>query len=181
VDEITVELALKTLGDSGKKYVPESDLIAAKKGLEDRLSGVQGELATSKADLDSRHQDVLNAQAALKEAEGKLSTLSGSTTKSAEENKGLKQQLVEATKSREDAVSRLLGLRRLAITAKIPKMDQAELEKMTPEQLDALETTIKHLPDGTKPTYDGGSGGGGGGSDLSARKKIVAGLGDRDK
>jgi len=181
MEGITVEAALEFLKASGTPYVKESDLIAAKKGLETSLGQVRTELATLKAESDSRHQELLDAQAALKGAEDKLSTTNTSAGKSAEEVKGLKQQLVDATKSREDAVNALLGLRRLAITAKVPKMDQGELEKMTPEQLDALEITIKHLPDGARQTFDGGGGGGGGGSELSARRKIAAGLADRDK
>ena len=181
MESVTVEVALAALKESGTVYVKESDLLAAKKGLETSLGQVRTELATLKAESDSKHQEVLDAQAALKEAEGKLSTTNTSAGKAAEDIKGLRQQLVEATKSREESAGRLLGLRRLAITTKIPKMDQAELEKMTPEQLDALETTIKHLPDGARPTYDGGSGGGGGGSELRPRQKIAAGLADRDK
>lgn len=174
-----IQAALKALGESGTKYVPERDLIAAKKGLEDRLSTVQADLATARSELDNKHQEVLRVQAALSGAEGKLSD----QTKVAEEVKALKQQLQEATKSRDEVHSTLAVLRRMSIhqASNIP---MAELGKKTPEQLDSLEEALRLVKPGSdkgRQSFDGGTGGGGGTTPARGRDLIKAGLADKER
>ena len=152
--DITVEDALKALSESGTKYVPESDLIAAKKGLESKLAETQANLATSRSDLDSKHQDVLRLQAAVKEAEGKLSSDQASKDKLAD----LEKQLKEATDGRDALANQIIGLRRLHIfNAAGGKIQMADLEKKDASQLSALEEALKLVGVTTgSQTFDGG-------------------------
>ena len=125
-DAITVEDALKALSESGKRYVPESDLIAAKKGLETQLSEVQAGLATTRMELDTKHQDVLRLQAAVTDAEAKLSNTKASQDKLTE----LEKQLKAATEGRDVLSNQIIALRRLSIyNASGGKVPMAELEK----------------------------------------------------
>lgn len=152
-DAITVEDALKALTESGKRYVPESDLIAAKKGLETQLSEVQAGLATTRMDLDSKHQDVLRLQAAVTDAEAKLSTTKASQEKLTE----LEKQLKAATEGRDVLSNQIIALRRLSIyNASGGKVPMAELEKKDATQLAALEEALKLVGTTTGQTFDGG-------------------------
>jgi len=151
-DEITVEQALEALSKSGRKYVPESDLIAAKKGLEDRIGTVQADLATARSNADAQYQEVLRLQAAVKDAETKLS----SSAASKEELDKLTKQLREATDGRDALVTQIAGLRMLSIHERT-KIPMDELKGKTNEQLSALEEALRLVKPATGgQSFDGG-------------------------
>lgn len=172
-----VQAALKVLSDSGKKYIPESDLIAAKKGLESQVSDLQGQVTTVRTDLDAKHQALLSETAARQRAESSLSDQS----KLSEQIKALQKELGDATKSRDEHKATLVELKRLSVAQRsnIP-MDQ--LATKTEAQLDALDEALKLVKPGPgQPGYDGGTGGTGGTERLTGRQQIKAGLKDRGR
>src|SRR4030042_2818200 len=151
--DITVEDALKALSESGKKYVPESDLSAAKKGLEGQLSEVQAGLATARTELDSKHQDVLRLQAAVTDAEAKPPSSKASQDKLTE----LEKQLKAAIEGRDALSNQIIALKRLSIyNASGGKVPMDQLEKKDVTQLAALEEALKLVGTLTGQTFDGG-------------------------
>jgi predicted RNase H-like nuclease (RuvC/YqgF family) len=176
-----VQAALKVLSEAGRKFVPESDLIAAKKGLEGQISDIQTQLATARTDLDAKHQALLGETAAREKAEASVAE----SSRLGEKVKELEQKLREATTGRDQLLQQMVGLKRLqvaemskAIGTEIPA---AELEKKTEQQLDSLIEALKLVKPGAKPGFDGGAGGGGGEGITGGRALIKAGLKDHNR
>lgn len=176
--ELTVEAALKFLADSGTKYVKESDLIAAKKGLESQVEGIRTELEASKGLADSKHQDLLKKTAELEEAGRNLSE----AQKLGDQLKEAQDKLKEATTRGDQDANTLADVRRLAIHQKAG-VSIEDLKKKTPAELTSLEEALKLIPAdqlkgaGSKQSFDGGTGGEGGtGARKTGRQLIKDGL-----
>jgi len=179
-NEDPVAAALATLAGSGKKYVPESDLIAAKKGLDGKIGTLESELTTTKASLDAKHDALLKETAAKEAVEAKVSEASALKEKIDK----LTKELGEATTGRDQITKKLVDLKRLAIHQRTKgKMTMEDLGKKTEEHLDSLIESLDALSPETKgqQTYDDGTGGTGGTAPKGGRSLIKAGLGDRDR
>ncbi len=149
----------------GRKVVPESDLIAAKKSLEgaaDQAQTVHNEaIDKARLDLSSTQQEVAALNAKLQEAEKARSAGATPDTDVA----GIKEKL-ESAESRIETLSKEVGesleMRRayLALQYSIPVDKLSEKNK---EQLDSFEEALKAVAtsrgNGPGPYAVGGTGG----------------------
>lgn len=171
--EITVEAALDFLSKSGKKYIPESDLIAAKKGLESKVEELTTTIESLRTQADEKHQALLTKTAELEEAGRKLSE----AQKLGPQLKEVQGQLTEATKRGDEASSVLADVRRMAIHQKAG-IPFEELKSKTPDELSNLESALKLIPEdklGGRPrqSFDGGGGGEGGTGDRRSGRQLI--------
>ncbi len=151
----------------GKKYVKESDLIAAKEGLQKQIETAQTAHNKAVDDLklqvSSAQGEVAKANAALEEA--KKAREPGAI--SAEEFAKAKKEAEDAKKELDTTRTSTLDMRRKLIMAtyNIPAgSDTAKaMESKTSDQLDALEEALKalHGAKGGPGNYLAGGGGGG--------------------
>lgn len=130
----------------GKKVVHESDLIAAKRSLEQKLEEQQTIHNTA---IDKAKVDLSEAQQAVAAANAKVQTLEQASTTGAvseEDAARSKQELDAAKGSAEQATAKALELRRQNILLKSGGAVTAEqLEGKTEEQLDSFEEALKAL------------------------------------
>jgi uncharacterized Zn finger protein len=151
----------------GKSYVKESDLIAAKEGLQRQIESAQtvhnSAIDKVKLELSTAQTEVAKANVALEEA--KKARVTGDI--SAEEMSKVKKEADDAKAELAKLQPTTLGLRRQLIMAtyQIPaNSDTAKaMETKTSAQLDALEEALKalHGARGGPGNYlVGGSGGG---------------------
>ena len=135
----------------GKKMVRESDLIAAKQGLESKLETQQTAhnqaIDAVRLELSSEQQRVASLTAELsqaKEAQGQ-----GATTN--EEVAGIKQQLTEA-QTRVDALSteagKALEYRKALLKTQYPGVTDEQLADKDMKALDSFEEALKALASG---------------------------------
>jgi len=176
VDDDAVKAAMQTLAESGRKYVPESDLIGAKKSLEAQVADIQAQLATARADLDAKHQALLSEAAAREKAEATVAE----SSKLGEKVKELEKKLSEATTGRDQLQQQMVGLKRLQVAQLAKELGNEipadQLVAKTEQQLDSLLEALKFVKPGAKPGFDGGAGGAGGEVPTSGRALIKAGL-----
>lgn len=152
----------KTTDD--RKMVPESDLIAVKRGLEKQVEDVKSASAQVISDLkstaDKHYQSLLQEQTAKTAVEEELKKASA---KVADVEK-LQTDLTNATTSREQLGTELLGLKRSNLSLQYGVTD-VQLEGKSLEQLSTLEDALKLVgPSKGTRNYDV-SGGGGGSAD----------------
>lgn len=130
----------------GKKVVHESDLIAAKRSLEQKLEEQQ---TVHNDAIDKSKVEVSDAQQAVAAANAKVQQLeqaSQSGAVSDEEAARSKQELDAAKGSAEQAIAKALELRRQNILLKSGGAVTAEqLEGKTELQLDSFEEALKAL------------------------------------
>ena len=131
---------------NGREVVFTSDLIAAKKSLEGQLAQqqtVHGEaMDKAKLDLSDAQKQIAQLNARLTESE--QARQSGAAA--AEEAARVKQELEAAKSGQEQAVSRVLELRRANIVlASRGVVTEAQLKDRTLSQLDAFEEALKAL------------------------------------
>lgn len=130
----------------GKKVVHESDLIAAKRSLEQRLEEQQ---TVHSAAIDKANVALSESQQAVAAANAKVQTLEQASTTGAvsDEDAARSKQELEAAKSgAEQATAKALELRRQNILLKSAGAVTAEqLEGKTEEQLDSFEEALKAL------------------------------------
>jgi len=147
----------------GKKYVAESDLIAAKESL--KSAAEQAQAAHNEA-MDRAKLELSESQAAIAAANAKIQELEKARSSGAvsdEDTAKVKQELEAAISRAEEAESRSLELRRayLALQYQIPP---EQLKEKNMAQLDSFEEALKALA-----TARGGAGpyaiGGGAGGD----------------
>lgn len=147
----------------GKKVVHESDLIAAKRSLEQKLEEQQ---TIHNEAIDKSKVEISEAQQAVAAANAKVQTLEQASTTGAvsdEDAARSKQELDAAKGSAEQATAKALELRRQNILLKSAGAVTAEqLEGKTEEQLDSFEEALKALAQsrGIGNYATGGTGGG---------------------
>jgi len=147
----------------GKKFVAESDLIAAKRSLEQKLEEQQ---TIHNEAIDKAKVELSEAQQAAAAANAKVQQLEQASTTGAvsDEDAARSKQEIEAAKSSaEQAAAKALELRRQNIILKSGGAVTAEqLEGKTEEQLDSFEEALKALAQsrGIGNYATGGTGGG---------------------
>jgi|TARA_Y100000310_G_scaffold279836_1_gene299197 hypothetical protein len=146
----------------GKKVVPESDLIGAKKGLEGRLEEQQ----TTHADAINRSRQVLDeAQTNLASANARVQELESAQkgAVSTEDIARIEKERDDANTARDGVNTQLLNLKRqvIATTYGVPP---AQLENKTLEELNSFEEAAKAIAStrGGAGNYALGGGGGDG-------------------
>lgn len=161
----------KTGNDNQPKMVLESDLIAAKRGLQTKVDELTTQLTDSQSKGDGHYQsnlkneqEVTRLTAELKEAEKLWHELEGERTAHGqlkESTNKLQKQLLDAH------VANLAG--KYGVPAE-------KLEGKTIEQLAVMEEALQLA--GIKPSgsYDGSAGGGGADKPMTSFEKMVAGL-----
>ena len=130
----------------GKKMVKESDLIAAKQGLEKQLQ-TQQEAHTAAVDavqleLSAARKDSASLSAKLKEAQA----APGQGAVSAEEIARIKQEKEDAlakVAGLEAQANRSLELRRQLLIKQYPGVTEEQLKDKTMVQLDSMEEALK--------------------------------------
>jgi len=130
----------------GKKVVAESDLIAAKKGLE---SQIQTQQTTHSQAMDAIQLDLSAERENVADLTAKLTTAQnaqGEGAVSAEEIARIKQEHTEAL-AKVDALTtqagKALELKKSLLIAKYPGVTAEQLNEKTMEQLDSLEEALK--------------------------------------
>lgn len=143
------------------KMVPESDLIAVKKGLERQLEDLRlsstAQLADAKRQSDTHYQSMLREQGSKEELEKKVQELLTRVTASEDAEKKIK----EATDSRDYLANQMVGLKKAALVSTYPTVTMESLEGKSIQELGTLEEALKLV--GGKPaasTYDAAGSGG---------------------
>jgi chromosome segregation ATPase len=166
----------------GKKYVKESDLIAAKESLTKQLETAQSTHNAAvdklKLDVSAAQTEVAQANAALEEA--KKARTTGDI--SVEELSRVKKEAEEAKTSLASLQTSSLDYRRKYIMAvyNIPVNSEAakNLQNKDAKQLDSFEEALKALHAGRGGAGNYAVGGGGGGaapvSDMDRAKSLIA-------
>lgn len=157
----------------GAKMVPESDLIAVKKGLEKLLDDLRlssaAELTESKRQSDAHYQSMLREQGSREELEKKVLELSSRVTASEDAEKKIK----EATDSRDYLANQMVDLKKAALTHTYPTVTMESLEGKSYQELNTLEEALKLV--GGRPAasnYD--AAGSGGSSTLAGNEGLRA-------
>jgi len=124
------------------KMVPESDLLAVKRGLEkavtDAKASSAAEVAQLTARVDTEHQSVLERQADIERLEKQLTESSANATKA----EGLEASLKVATVERDKANDALLDVTKAKLAAQF-NVPVDSLKEKTQEQLNTLEDALK--------------------------------------
>ena len=159
-----------TSDGEGKKLVPESDLLAIKKGLGEQLDRAKAELEATKKAADDHYQNLLTERASKEEIQKSLQTAQ-EAAKSLEQ---LKAELEAAKKGSEQSTKALLDFRRqyLINLYNVPK---DAVEGKGQQELDSLEQALKIVGAKRGSGIDTGAGGGAK-APTTAREKITAGL-----
>lgn len=148
------------------KMVPESDLIAAKKGLEKQLEDLKlsstAELADAKRQSDAHYQSMLREQGSKEELEKKVQELLSRVTASEDAEKKIK----EATDSRDYLAGQMVDLKKAALVNTYPTVTMESLEGKSYQELGTLEEALKLV--GGKPAASGYDAAGTGGSSTLA-------------
>jgi len=152
----------------GKKYVKESDLIAAKESLQGKFNEAQeshsGIVDKLKVEVSEAQQEVAKANATLKEAQEARS--SGDI--SADDLSKARQEAADTKEALAKSTTEALDMRRQLIktTYKIPADSEVGkgLDDKTAVQLDALEEALKALQAGGQGPGNYALGGGSGGA-----------------
>ena len=156
--------------DSGRKMVPESDLIAVKNSLEGKMSELKVQLEDSKKNADTHYQTVLQERAAKADVEKRLQELQTLAT-SAE---SIKQELEAAKSGRAQLETQLMDIskRRLQELYKVP---ETSIVGKSQRELDIMEEALKLV--GPKNLVTVLTGGGSGNQvPMTAREKTIVGL-----
>lgn len=148
VDEPT-----QTATQPGPSMVPESDLLAVKRGAEKKESELLTQLAEANRVRNETHTNLLQMQAAKEQIEEQLKD--GTANKTQVEELQTKLKEAEATVSQ--LSTKWLDYRRTTISTKL-NMNVDDLKDMNDVQLDALEK----VPATGKPASVDIAGGGGG-------------------
>lgn len=128
----------------GKKYILESDLMAAKNSLEGKMEQAQTAHNTAidaaRLEMSTAQQQIATLNAKIKETETARQTGAVSDDEAAR----VKQELETTKSSLETTQAKSLEYRRELITKQHPGAVSLEnLKDKTPEQLDALEEALK--------------------------------------
>lgn len=173
---------------SGAKLVPESDLLAAKGGLESQVSNLKSQLTDAQKAADENLQRATRAESAAEAVRPELESLRAKAT----QVDTLTSQLQAATEGRTQMETRLLGVRRQELVQKY-KMDEArtkELDNLSMDALESLDQTLSKFGNGVgnnpnpnpgpnqphTSQFDTGGGGGGQQTPLRGRDLIKEGL-----
>jgi len=149
----------KAKGDA-PKMVPESDLLAVKRGLEkavaDAKASSAAEVTQLTARIDTEHQTVIERQADIERLEKQLTESSANATKAEELGASLKT----ATEERDKANSALLEVTKSKLAAQF-NVPVDSLKDKTQVELNTLETALKLVGAKGKVLsgYDTGPGG----------------------
>jgi hypothetical protein len=161
----------------GRKVVYESDLIAAKKSLQEQLESAQ---SVHNEAFDKAKLNLSEAQTQLAAANARVKQMEETAQKGAvsEEDAARQKQEIEAAKSRADtAETRVLELRRDNLLAKFPnRIKPEQLENKTEAELAALEEALKVVSANSGPgeyLIPGGGNGGGSLSDMDRARAII--------
>jgi ABC-type uncharacterized transport system permease subunit len=162
----------KFLGPDGKKYIPESDLIALKNSHEKNLSEAQNAHNTSidgvRVQLSTAQQEIARRDAKIKE----LEEASKSGAISAEEKAKYESELSAAKSSVEQLTNTALEYRRSLMAAKYPSIKPEQLKDKTSVQLDALEEALQAVGAARGAgNYAIGGGSGGGNAPISSTER----------
>lgn len=177
---LTFEMKDKDMLVGGRKVVYESDLIAAKRNLEQQLESAQ---TVHNESIDRAKLDLSVAQTQVATTNAKLGELEKARTAGAvstEDAAKLKVELDTEKARATTATGLLLDLRKRLLLATFPgQVTPAQLENKTPAQLDAFEEALKALASsrgGPGPYAVGGAGAGTGPmSDMDRAKQLLAG------
>lgn len=152
------------VGPDGKKYVPESDLMALKSNHEKAISDTQNAHSTSidglRVQLSTAQQEIAKRDAKLKE----LQDASKTGAFSAEDKARLESELNTTKTTLESVNKSALEYRKQLLTAKYPTIEPAKLEGKTAVQLDALEEALSAVGAARGAGNYALSGGAGGGA-----------------
>ena len=161
--------------NQGRKMVPESDLIAVKKSLEDKVGKLETTVAEAQRIASEHYQNLVSERASGEAARTQLQTLQ----ESVQVLEDLKTQLAASRQAGEDAVKRLLDLRKDTIMTSynVPK---TVLDGKNQHELDVLEEALK-LSGAKKGSGIDTGGGVGASSTKTSRDKILSGLGSMRK
>lgn len=166
------EGATGATGTIAPKMVPESDLLAVKKGLEKQLAdnteAAKGILVEAKTKADTNYQDMLRERASREELEGKLTGLTTKTTELEEKLKNAGDSSELVTKLQND----LLGLKKERLMTEY-KLTAEELEGKSIQEIDLLSEAMKLAKAKTTSNYDLG-GGQGAGAPLTGNEGLRA-------
>ena len=147
----------------GKKWVPESDLLAVKKGLGEQLESAKSVSSQAITDLkttsDQHYQASLAEKTAKEAVEAKLIEANAKV----EDIEKLRTGLANATTSREQLEPKLLDLKKANLGLQYG-VTEAQLDGKNLEQLNTLEEALKLVGPSKARNYDI-SGGGGGSAD----------------
>lgn len=175
---------------SGPKLVQESDLLAAKGGLEAEIRGLKDSLATKTTEADNTLQRAIRAEQAVETVKTETAPLK----EKAAQVDSLTAQLQAATARGTETENRLVGVRRAEIARKFNLAGDKlkELDTLSYDQLNNMEETLTKWgpPPGTSTppgntqqqppnrSFDNGGGGGNqpGSTDLRGRDLIKQGL-----
>lgn len=145
-------------GNAQVKMVPESDLIAVKKGSEkavaDTVTSYEAKAVELKGLYDVEHQKVLLGETRITELEGQVNTNSGAAGQASE----LQTQLAAAKAENEAAKVNLTEYQKNAIASRYG-ISVDTLKDKTPEQLGHLEEALKIVGAKSGGGYDTGGGG----------------------
>ena len=146
-------------GNAQVKMVPESDLIAVKKGSEkavaDTVASYEAKAVELKGLYDVEHQKVLLGETRITELEGQVNTNSGAAGQASE----LQTKLDAAKAENEAAKVNLVEYQKNAIATRYG-ISVETLKDKTPEQLGHLEEALKIVGAKSGGGYDTGGGGG---------------------
>lgn len=163
MDDITQPSGDNPVTDD-RKMVPESDLIAVKKGLEKQIEDVKSASALVISDLkstaDKHYQSLLLEQTAKTAVEEELKKANANVV----DIEKLQTDLANATTSREQLEPKLLGLKKANMVLQYGIID-AQLDGKNLEQLNTLEEALKLVGPGKGTRNYDISGGGGGSAD----------------
>ncbi len=160
------------------KVVPESDLLAAKGGLESQISTLKAEVEDAKKSSDQHYQRALKGEADATALKTELEPLKVEAAKVTQ----LTTDLQAATTGRTEMETRLLGVRRLELVGKfkLPTEKAKELDNLSASQLDEVEktlTTFGAVPAGDQPptrrSFDTGVPGGPGGPEQPRGRDLI--------
>lgn len=160
----------ETSGGDGQKMVPESDLLAIKKGLGEQLDRAKAELEATKKSADGHYQNLLTERASKEEIQKSLQSAQ-EATKSLEQ---LKAELEAAKKGSEQSTKSLLDFKRQYLID-IYNVPKDAVEGKGQQELESLEQALKIVGAKRGSGIDTGTGGGSK-SPATAREKITAGL-----
>ena len=166
----------ETTSDS-PKLVPESDLLAVKKGSEEKISKLTADIAEASRKSDEHYQNLLNERASAEAVKLELEQLKATSKDVAEiqaKLDALRNQSVQDS-------TRSLELHRQLLVLKY-SIGKELVDGKTQQQLDSLEEALKIIGPVKKSSgIDHGGNTGVTSGSLSSREKIAAGLAQKFK
>ena len=135
---MTGETQETSTSNDSRKMVPESDLIAMKKGLEGEVATLKQQMEEAKKTADTHYQTILSERASREAAERKVQEIQPT----ASQLESTRAELATAKTSSEQLSKQLLDLHRNRLE-EVYKVPKTSLEGKTTRELEIMEEALK--------------------------------------